>query len=561
MSPLLFLLAIEIFNIKIRNSNVKGIVFCDEEIKILAYADDITAILPSINDAKFLLHHLDEFRAVSGLQTNKEKCEGLWLGKYRNCKEKPLGIKWQGFLKILGIYISYDSQISPDRNFIEKIETLKTTINMWKRRHLTLPGKILVIKTFGISQILYLCSVFSIPDWAKKQINKIIFEFLWNCKQNKVKANVVIQNLDQGGYKVPDINIMSKVQQLKWVKRYLENTNASWKSVFQSLMKPIDIKCFVNSSFSKKEIPTGSDFYKEILETLLEYKKIPDSSNDICNEVIWYNRYITQKGNTLYSKSVKEAGIIRIHQIIDSEGNLLPFDKLPPAVLSQTNFLFWNGLLKSIPKKWVAKLKGEIYTVDLPVIPLDINIDENDLTKLNFKLLYNALVQLKCEKSQAVINYSDKYDISEDTWREIYQLPHKVKLNNTLKEFQYKITHGYLATNLLLYKMRIIDSPRCNFCNLYQQSMSHLFFECMPVRSIWYQIEKKILNVTNRLISFKEHDILFGIPFDEDNFYNMVNIVIYHTKFYLYKCKLNSNDIIYEKLLAYIISRGKLIGW
>ena len=111
-----------------------------EEIKVLGYADDMTAIMPSANDAKRLLQQLNEFKSISGLQVNKEKCEGLWLGKSRKSTEKPLGIKWKGFLTILGIYVSYNQEISCEKNFKEKIENLKRNINMWKRRHLTLTG-------------------------------------------------------------------------------------------------------------------------------------------------------------------------------------------------------------------------------------------------------------------------------------------------------------------------------------------------------------------------------------------------------------------------------------
>ena len=74
-----------------------------------------------------------------------------------------------------------------------------------------------------------------------------------------------------------------------------------------------------------------------------------------------------------------------------------------------------------------------------------------------------------------------------------------------------------------------------------------MLFSCITVRSIWYQLEKKILNVTNMFISLNEKDVLFGIYFSEDRvFYEMVNTVIYHTKYYLYKCKVNDEDIVYE---------------
>ena len=117
-------------------------------------------------------------------------------------------------------------------------------------------------------------------------------------------------------------------------------------------------------------------------------------------------------------------------------------------------------------------------------MPLNIQSSENDLTKLNFKSLYSELVKLKCTTSKAVQDFSNKYEITNDSWKKNYKLPYELKLNNRLKEFQYRITHGYLTTNLLLYRMKILNSPRCNFCNLYNQSLEHMFFQCLPIRNI-----------------------------------------------------------------------------
>ena len=54
---------------------------------------------------------------------------------------------------------------------------------------------------------------------------------------------------------------------------------------------------------------------------------------------------------------------------------------------------------------------------------------------------------------------------------------HRLDVTNAAKELQYKILQNYIATNKLLYKMKIKPNPRCNFCNLNTQDIAHLFFE------------------------------------------------------------------------------------
>jgi hypothetical protein len=50
-------------------------------------------------------------------------------------------------------------------------------LNIWKTRHLTLAGKILLIKTFALSQLLYAASVISVPDRVICEVEKTIDNF------------------------------------------------------------------------------------------------------------------------------------------------------------------------------------------------------------------------------------------------------------------------------------------------------------------------------------------------------------------------------------------------
>lgn len=79
---------------------------------------------------------------MSGLNLNKNKSQGLWLGSKRNCKEKPLNVEWPTEpIKALGVYFSYDEKAAEDMNFVTKIKQIKTLLNIWKSRRLTLSGK------------------------------------------------------------------------------------------------------------------------------------------------------------------------------------------------------------------------------------------------------------------------------------------------------------------------------------------------------------------------------------------------------------------------------------
>ena len=154
LSPYLFILAVELMSVEIRtNKEIRGLPYGDSEIKIISYADDTTAMLRDETDAKKLFAYLKQFEEISGLKVNKTKTEGLWLGARKGQYANMFGIKWPQFLKILGIFVSYDEKTTHNMNFRDKIDKMTKKLNLWKQRHLTLFGKILILKTFALITI------------------------------------------------------------------------------------------------------------------------------------------------------------------------------------------------------------------------------------------------------------------------------------------------------------------------------------------------------------------------------------------------------------------------
>ena len=180
LSSYIFILCVEILAISVRNNpQIEGLKIDGNTLKIAQYADDTTAILKNVNSAKTFLQVLHRFSQISGLKINKEKTEALWLGVNKYNQSKPLGIKWSHEpIKVLGIYIGTDLKQVVENNFGFRIKKLKQHINIWKRRNLSLVGKVLILKSFGISQFIYLAGLLPFPECKMKEINQIMYEFI-----------------------------------------------------------------------------------------------------------------------------------------------------------------------------------------------------------------------------------------------------------------------------------------------------------------------------------------------------------------------------------------------
>ena len=141
----------------------------------------------------------------------------MWLGSLRNSKKQPLGIKWMTEpMKILGIYISYDSTASYEKNTVKRLKDIKTIINLWKSRNLSLIGKIQIIKTFLISKFQYYMSVNHLKKETIKEINKMIFSFIWNGK-DRIKRDTICADLENGGLNAPHLESIIFTSRLTWI--------------------------------------------------------------------------------------------------------------------------------------------------------------------------------------------------------------------------------------------------------------------------------------------------------------------------------------------------------
>jgi hypothetical protein len=90
---------------------------------------------------------------------NKDKTEGLWIGKLKHCKDKVGGIKWTDKpVKTLGIYFGHDKEECERLNWENKIEKINNLLLLWTKRNLTILGKILLIKFLIVPIFTYVAS-------------------------------------------------------------------------------------------------------------------------------------------------------------------------------------------------------------------------------------------------------------------------------------------------------------------------------------------------------------------------------------------------------------------
>jgi hypothetical protein len=107
------------------SKDIKGITVKLEEknhsINISQLADDTTLFCNSKEDVLKAMNEIEIFGSFSGLLLNRNKTEGVWIGKLKNCKFKIAGINWTDkSIKSLGIYFGNNNEESQKLNWENK---------------------------------------------------------------------------------------------------------------------------------------------------------------------------------------------------------------------------------------------------------------------------------------------------------------------------------------------------------------------------------------------------------------------------------------------------------
>ena len=81
------------------------------------------------------------------------------------------------------------------------VEKIENVLHLWSSRK----GKITVVQSLIIPQILYPCLVIYTPESAINKLHDLIARFVWKSKKPKVKHTNTIGSVNESGLNPPDV--------------------------------------------------------------------------------------------------------------------------------------------------------------------------------------------------------------------------------------------------------------------------------------------------------------------------------------------------------------------
>lgn len=557
VSALLFILCIEMLSTKLKvHKNIEGIkinslvkIENDEEFITTQYADDIILTLKneqSLNEALTIIEH---FSNNAGPRLNLCKSEIIGTGKYQK-REYISNIKVTTNAKCLGIYIGHDIKYCNEKNWAEKISKLEETLNGWKRRHLTLKGKVLILKVLGLSQLIFSVQNTAIPEGKIKEIDQIIYKFLWNHSE-RLKRKILIGDIQNGGLNMVDTQCFFRAIKAKWIGRIMNN-KGKWNIIGKTLINSFAgdqllLKINVPDTDYIKKLPP---FYRQVIESYITAKALPTekpkTTNELLSQPIWCNKYfvekIRHKTNPIYISNWIKSGILYVKDLNFKDGKL---DELfmQQQVKNKANILVEIVRINHVLKPY-SKLIREIPCCSRPT--RDMNLQYIGWSSKQF---YKYQINHISETSEFIKVKQYIPGTTDLTIQQTIRVKIMNKYDNKLSEFNYKMLHNILVCAKLLSKWLNIDH-NCALCRI-PHDVPHMLYYCDINRTIWTkvgQILKFDIQLKHVLLYYEhtEHTTMLTIN-------QSITIIAYNIYKYWLICHNEQKKPTNQSLKAHII--------
>ena len=519
LSPFLFILAIDpLLNSINKDKNITGIKLIKDNVKVMAYADDLVLLARSKKDLERMLEHVRNYEKASNAKLNEKKSQILSFGKEENMIKNISEIeqcKKEEQVRHLGFFFNHQGLIN---NIDEIIEKIKKKLNILRNLFPNFTTRVNIWKGYAISSLLYQSEVIVITEQQIKNFEKIETWFLFNTIINKEleaeilsenKAKISLERLElpkkMGGMNLRRISLVFSASKAKVLMRAMleENRNKPCYTLLyyksnnfyknQAKDAPIHFYHWVNQISTK--INNNWEWFKQ--------------AHKIFNMVDKDTTFNPKIGDTLLD--LYENKVIFFHS--QEEINLYkPINKTIPIKINKDKIEKMIIKKRDYKKKKNLKICDQIITVsEIDNTPFKPTIEKAKINNWFYqtKVIFNELDQFKNKK----INLKNIFKITIDKdpkpkWTEgqtnwmldkHYNLPKLLTTNlktiSRIDDFRRKY--------LMRYWGRTVESK----CPLYEKenfSMEHIFTSCKIVKqweiSIYNEEKRKI-----RIDAFMNH--------------------------------------------------------
>ena len=229
---------------------------------------------------------------------------------------------------------------------------MKAVLVKWKDRKVSIAGKINIVKSLVTSKLVYAMTNLPSPDqdyW--KEVNHLLYKFLYNEKSEKIKREILIGPYETGGHRMIDLQSQNQALKITWMTKLLE-MDGFWKSYVINKI-PMDIRYMARCNITFADLPfkfPKTSIWNEVWLNwcIKNFNHNVDTVDLILNQNLWLNSHIRKNKKPIHLKDWERQGIRWISDLLhENEADLslrfLNQQELEELYQIRTNFVtYWS---------------------------------------------------------------------------------------------------------------------------------------------------------------------------------------------------------------------------
>uniref|UniRef100_A0A670K2B4 Reverse transcriptase domain-containing protein n=1 Tax=Podarcis muralis TaxID=64176 RepID=A0A670K2B4_PODMU len=506
LSPLLFIIVLEILNERLRESTkVRGIKVGKREFKIKAYADDMVLTLEEPKDSvEEALQKIEEFGAVAGFRVNKSKTKMLVknLTKEETTElERKVEIMVARKVKYLGVWITVKNINLYKDNYEVTWRKIKKDVEIWGRMKLSFLGRIAVVKMNILPRMLFLFQTLPVIKGVKqcKEWQRTLGKFIWQGKRPRIKMKILIDKQERGGFALPELSLYYEAACLLWLKDWIKLENKDL----------LDLEGFNNrygwhAYLWYEKVKVHRAFLSHIFRGPI-YQIWERNKNLIERKTPWWIspiEVLTIKKVNMEGKSATYEDLVRK---TEQGPKLKPYEEIKDLFTGWLQYHQVNDLLKEDKRKRGFEDKKSKFNTEI------VEGKSKTLSKI-----YDMLLEWHTkdeEVKEAMIKWAIDfgYNIEFDRWLELWNRNIKFTACTALRENIWKMLYRWYLTPVKLAKMYRLKNRTCWKCGEAEGDLYHMWWRCSKVKAFWEAIYNELKKILKYTFPKKPEAFLLGI--------------------------------------------------
>jgi hypothetical protein len=467
----------------------------------------------------------DEYNKLtrrSGLELNADKTEILKLNSGNastvifNYNGHEVKIKTVNSIKICGLHYCWEIDTEYKLNVIDKIEKLKNKIRIWTPRHLTMEGKSLIIKTFGLSQLIYNMQSYEFKLSELKNVETIIFKFIWSNSEaqngvDRIKRSVLKNDYESGGMKITDVECLDRSLKLKQFIRASKAQHAI--AEIQNIITSSDGNLKQEySKITEREVVAKSA--QETLNIIIDYNRDNyeklrqeeyESDKNLIDEVASINlRAYLERKQRMFARCVlkrlTDNGITTLGELITA------YEFEEDSNLNKAMKIIINSFPKhliNIAKCYNEEINSDIGELKYMLIGSQSRIAVEIITTKELQICLK-----KSLKRVEVATFNDRLGIVDFKTDNIIKF-RKMCQNSKLRNIYFRLIHNDFFTYERMKRYNMTNTNRCIRCGEVETT-KHLLWECQQVRNIWLLFNNLMVNLNKQVDLVSSYDEVYN---------------------------------------------------